>query len=312
MQHTLKNSFTITDIGLHSGKDVTINAMPAMPDHGIVFKRVDMDHLTDSDQIVPARWDYVVDTRLCTVIANKSGATVGTIEHLMAALRACGIDNALIEINAGEVPVLDGSSIRFIEEIEKAGIQEQGQPRRAIRVLKDVNVTEGNKSVTLSPSAIPVYEGQIDYSNTPAIGVQDFSLKLLNGNFKHDVADCRTFGLLEDVEKMKAAGLALGGSMENAVVVDDDRVLNPEGLRCRDEFIRHKILDAVGDIALADGLVLGKYSSLRGGHAMNNKILHELFSDSGNYEIVDLYLDIAEADMDIYSQEVMQAQASAL
>lgn len=312
MQHTLKNSFTITDIGLHSGRDVTMTAHPAGVDHGIVFKRIDMTNLSPADQSVKALWNNVVDTRLCTVIANEKGAHIGTIEHLMAALRACGVDNALIEINAAEVPVLDGSSIRFVEEIEKVGLHVQAAPRRAIRILKEVKIKEGDKVITLSPSNVTVFEGLIDYSSVPAIGVQSFTLKLVNGNFKHDVADCRTFGLLQDVEAMKAAGLALGGSMDNAVVVDDDRVLNPEGLRCRDEFIRHKILDAVGDIALAGGLMLGHYKGLRGGHAMNNKVLHALFADTDAYEIIDLYLDIAEADMAIYNDISPKASVAAL
>lgn len=311
MQHTVKTSFTITDIGLHSGRDVTMTVHPAGVDHGVVFKRIDMIELSETDQCVAALWNNVVDTRLCTVIANGKGANIGTIEHLMAALRACGVDNALIEINAAEVPVLDGSSIRFIEEIEKVGLQDQALPRRAIRILKEVKIKEGDKVITLSPSSVPIYEGLIDYSSVPAIGVQSFTLKLVNGNFKHDVADCRTFGLLQDVEAMKAAGLALGGSMDNAVVVDDDRVLNPEGLRCRDEFIRHKILDAVGDIALAGGLLLGHYKGLRGGHAMNNKVLHALFADPQAYEIVDLYLDIAEADMAVYTDATQDAAVSA-
>jgi len=302
MQHTLQNSFNITDIGLHSGVDVSLTVKPAAPDHGVVFKRVDLQNLNDEQQRIPAKWDRVVDTRLCTVIGNEHGAIVGTIEHLMAAIRAAGIDNALVEIDAGEVPVLDGSSIGFIEAIEEAGIQEQSQPRRAIRILKDVTVTDGNKSITLSPSAVPLYEGRIEYTNAAIIGDQSYTLKLVNGNFKHDVADCRTFGLLHEVEAMKAAGLGLGGSLDNAVIVDDDHVLNPDGVRHSDEFVRHKILDAVGDLALAGGLVIGHYKGLRAGHDMNNKILKALFADDSAWEIVDLYVDIKEADMAVYQQ----------
>ncbi|MAZ76307.1 MAG: UDP-3-O-[3-hydroxymyristoyl] N-acetylglucosamine deacetylase [Micavibrio sp.] len=302
MQHTLQNSFNITDIGLHSGVDVSLTVKPAAPDHGVVFKRVDLQNLNEEQQRISAKWDRVVDTRLCTVIGNEHGAIVGTIEHLMAAIRAAGIDNALVEIDAGEVPVLDGSSIGFIEAIEEAGIQEQSQPRRAIRILKDVTVTDGNKSITLSPSAVPLYEGRIEYTNAAIIGDQSYTLKLVNGNFKHDVADCRTFGLLHEVEAMKAAGLGLGGSLDNAVIVDDDHVLNPDGVRHSDEFVRHKILDAVGDLALAGGLVIGHYKGLRAGHDMNNKILKALFADDSAWEIVDLYVDIKEADMAVYQQ----------
>lgn len=311
MQHTLKNSFTITDIGLHTGVDVCLTVKPAAPDHGIVFKRVDMSGLKDAQQLIPAQWDHVIDTRLCTVIGNEHGARVGTIEHLMAALRASGVDNALIEINAGEVPALDGSSIGFIEAIEKAGLQEQSQPRRAIRILKEVRVTDGDKTVTLSPSSVPLYEGRIEYPNAAIIGDQSYTLKLVNGNFKHDVADCRTFGLLDEVEMMKSAGLALGGSLDNAVIVDDDHVLNPEGVRHSDEFVRHKILDAVGDLALAGSLVIGHYKGLRAGHDMNNKILKALFADHSAWERVDLYVDIKEADMAVYQQNAPKSVAAA-
>lgn len=310
MQHTLQNSFNITDIGLHSGVDVSLTVKPAAPDHGVVFKRVDMQELSDEQQLIPAKWDRVVDTRLCTVIGNEHGAKVGTIEHLMAALRAAGVDNTLIEIDAGEVPVLDGSSIGFIEAIEEAGLQEQSQPRRVIRVLKDITITEGDKTITLSPSSVPLYEGRIEYKNTAIIGDQSYTLKLVNGNFKHDVADCRTFGLLQEVEMMKAAGLALGGSLDNAVIVDDDHVLNPDGVRHSDEFVRHKILDAVGDLALAGGLVIGHYKGLRAGHDMNNKILKALFADESAWEVTDLYVDIKEADMAIYQQNTPKMVAT--
>lgn len=306
MQHTLKNTVTIEDIGLHSGVAVRIDIHPAATDHGIIFKRVD---ITDKDNVIPAKWDHVVDTRLCTVIGNKDGVTVGTIEHLMAALRGCGIDNVLVEVNAAEMPVMDGSSIHFVEQIELAGIQVQSQPRRAIRILKEVSYEEGDKKVTLSPSSIPIYSGQIDYDH-PTIGTQRYEMKLINGNFKHDIADCRTFGLLSDVEMMKAAGLALGGSLDNAVVLDDNGVMNPEGVRCHDEFIRHKLLDAVGDMALAGGLVIGRYESLRGGHAMNNKALRALFADDSAWEMVDLFVEMEESDHWVYKMKPRKSKVS--
>lgn len=300
MQHTLKKSVIISDIGLHSGRIVNVNIHPVGVDHGIVFKRVDIQ---DKNNLIPAKWDKVVDTRLCTVIGNEDGITIGTIEHLMAAFRGCGIDNALVEIDAAEVPILDGSSIVFIEAFDKVGIQVQSQPRRAIRVLKEITYTEGNKSVTLSPSNIPVYAGQIDYAN-PTIGTQEFEIKLVNGNFRHDLADCRTYCLLEDVEAMQANGLALGGSLKNAVVVDDNGVINEEGLRCHDEFIRHKLLDAVGDLSLCGGLFYGRYEGLRAGHDMNNKALRALFNDRDAWDIVDLYLEIEESDNNLYASKV--------
>ena len=308
MQHTLKKSANISDIGLHSGRMVNITIHPAGTDHGVVFKRVDV---TDKDNVISAKWDNVVDTRLCTVIANDDGVSVGTIEHLMAAFRGCGIDNALVEIDAGEVPILDGSSDPFIKILEEAGVQVQTMPRRAIRILKDVTYTEGDRTVTLSPSQVPVYAGQIDYDN-PAIGSQSYEIKLVNGNFKHDLADCRTFCLLQDVEAMQANGLALGGSLDNAVVVDDAGVMNEEGLRCHDEFIRHKLLDAVGDLSLCGGLFLGRYDGIRAGHAMNNNALRALFEDDSAWDIVDLYLEIDETDTHLYKTKVAMAESAAL
>lgn len=307
MQHTLKKSVTISDIGLHSGKTVNVTIHPANADYGVVFKRVD---ISKQDNLIPAKWDNVVDTRLCTVIGNQSGVSVGTIEHLMAAFRGCGIDNALVEIDAAEVPILDGSSQVFIEAFEEAGVQVQSKPRRAIRILKEVTYKEGNKSVTFSPSNIPIYAGTIDYSN-PAIGLQEFEIKLVNGNFKHDLADCRTFCLLEDVEMMQANGLALGGSLDNAVVVDDAGVMNEEGLRCHDEFIRHKLLDAVGDLSLCGGLFLGRYAGIRAGHALNNNALRALFADKGAWDVIDLYLEIDEADNNLYSTKLAISEGAA-
>ena len=299
MQHTLKDIVKISDIGLHSGKIVNITIHPAKSDHGIVFKRVDV---TDKDNVIPATWNNVVDTRLCTVIGNDNGVTVATIEHLMAAFRGCGIDNAAVEIDAGEVPIMDGSSTQFITLFDEVGVQAQNQPRRAIRVLKEVSYTENGSTVTLSPSQVPVYGGGIEYDH-PTIGSQRFEIKLVNGNFKHDLADCRTFCLLQDVEMMQANGLALGGSLENAIVVDDNGVMNEEGLRCHDEFIRHKLLDAVGDLSLCGGLFLGRYEGLRAGHAMNNKALRALFADDSAWEIVDLYVEFEEGDNQLYPSQ---------
>jgi len=245
------------------------------------------------------QWSNVVDTRLCTLIGNKSGVTIGTIEHLMAALRAFGIDNALIQIDGPEVPILDGSSKEFIQAFDKVGSFEQVSPRRAIRVLKTITYKDADKTVSLSPSITPTYAGQIEY-NHPSIGTQRFEMKLVNGNFKHDVADCRTFCLLSDVELMQQNGLALGGSLDNAIVVDDAGIMNEDGLRCADEFIRHKILDAVGDIALAGGLVLGHYEGNKIGHDMNNKLLHALFADDTAWEYVDLLVNPESSDEALY------------
>ena len=284
MQQTIKNKTTICDVGLHSGHEITMHLVPAVENHGIVFMRTD---ITDGDNIIPARWDMVVDTKLCTVIGNKNGATVGTIEHLMSALRGCGIDNLLIEIDGPEVPAMDGSAMPFVEAVEKAGIQTQEMPKRAIRILKSITVEEDDKRVTLNPDEESVFAGEIEFDHDE-IGNQKFETQLLNGNFKHDVAGARTFGFFHEVEWLRSQGLALGGSLDNAIVLDADGIMNPEGLRFSNEFIRHKVLDAVGDLYLAGGPILGSYDGIKAGHAMNNAILHELFSSDENWEYVDM------------------------
>ena len=299
MQHTVKKIIEIQGIGLHSGKLAKVSIHPKNTDYGIVFKRTDVSHDEESYQYVAALWSNVVDTRLCTLIGNEHGITVGTIEHLMAALRASGIDNALIEVDGPEIPILDGSSKPFIDAIEEIGVLEQSKPRRAIRILKTVSYEEAGKKVSLSPSIIPTYAGEIEY-NHPSIGTQRFEIKLVNGNFKHDLSDCRTFCLLSDVEIMKKNGLALGGSLDNAIVVDDAGVMNQEGLRCHDEFIRHKLLDAVGDVALAGALVLGAYEGRKIGHDMNNKLLRALFADDSAWEYIDLYVNPESSDEALY------------
>lgn len=307
MQQTLKDIIDISGIGLHSGKTVSMRLVPALADHGIVFKRTDLE---EGKNLIPATHDRVVDTRLCTLIANDHGARVGTIEHLMAALRGCGIDNVLVELDAGEVPVMDGSSKAFVEAIEATGVKMLALPRRAIKILKEVVVNDNGKYVRLSPSNIPVFKGRIDFHHAE-IGTQEYTLKLVNGNFRHDVADCRTFGFLKEAEMLRAAGLGLGGSLENAIILDDDGVMNPEGLRCTDEFIRHKILDAVGDLYLAGGPILGTYEGFKAGHALNNAILHAVFADPSNWMVVDLYADIDESETLVLAPDVPARRVAA-
>lgn len=296
MQHTLRNPITINGIGLHTGQPVTARLLPAAADEGIVFVRVDV---AGKDNVIPARWDAVVDTRLCTVIGNKDNVTVGTIEHLMAALRGCGIDNVRVEIDAPEVPIMDGSSAPFVSAIENVGKSVLSSPRRAIRVLKEVVFVDGDKETRLTPAGSPSFSGMIEY-NHPDIGTQRYTLRMVNGNFNHDIADCRTFGFLKDVEALRAAGLARGGSLDNAIVLDDNGIMNEEGLRCADEFIRHKILDAVGDLYLAGGPILGAYDGLRAGHMMNNKLLRALFADPTAWEKVDLFVELDETESPVY------------
>lgn len=291
MQHTLKTEIVFEGIGLHSGKPVTMVLKPAEADHGIFFIRTD---ISDRDNAVAALWRNVVDSRLCTMIGNADGVTVGTIEHLMAALRGCGVDNVRVELNGPEVPVMDGSSAPFVTKIDGAGTVAQEAPRRAIKVLKEIMVEEEGKRVRLSPAQGSSFSGQIEFPNA-VIGKQFFTTTLVNGNFRHDLAEARTFGFLKDVETMRSMGLALGGSLDNAVVLDEGRVMNQEGLRFHNEFIRHKLLDAVGDLLLAGGPILGAYEGFRASHAMNNAILQKLFTTEGAWMMVDLYIDDPEA-----------------
>jgi UDP-3-O-[3-hydroxymyristoyl] N-acetylglucosamine deacetylase len=274
MQHTLASTVTIEDIGLHSGTAVRMTLYPAPADTGISFIRTDV---TDRGNRIPARWDHVVDTQLCTVVGNDEGVTVGTVEHLMAALRGCEIDNVLIEIDGPEVPAMDGSAAPFVKAIDKVGIQNQPQPRTAIKVLKPVHLEDGDKVISLLPSDVSSFGGTIDFDHDE-IGAQDYEITLMNGNFRHNLADARTFGFLKDVEMMQKHGLALGGSLENAIVLDDNGVMNPDGLRHKNEFIRHKLLDAIGDLYLAGGPIIGAYHSMRAGHELNNRLLHKLFA----------------------------------
>lgn len=287
MQHTVKKDIVISGIGLHSGAEVNMKLRPADADAGIVFVRTDVG---DRDNVIPARWDHVVDTRLCTVIGNDKGVSVGTIEHLMAALRGCGVDNVLVELDGPEVPVMDGSAAPFVEKIDQSGVRVQACPRRAIQILKPVEIRDGDVMARFVPGPACVFTGMIDFSH-PAIGRQDGNVRLVNGNFRHDIAAARTFGFAEDVRALQAGGLALGGSLDNAIVLDRDRVMNKSGLRYKDEFIRHKLLDAIGDIYLAGGPVIGTYEGCRPGHAINNRLLHKLFATRDAWKKTDLFMD---------------------
>jgi UDP-3-O-[3-hydroxymyristoyl] N-acetylglucosamine deacetylase len=268
---------------------VTMTLRPAPVGHGIVFVRMDLD----GDNVIPALYDRVTDTRMCTLIANDAGASVGTIEHLMSALRGCGVDNLLIELDGPEVPIMDGSSIPFVEMIDETGLRAQAAPRRVIRILRDIEVRDGDKLARLSPADAFIFGGEIDFVH-PAIGRQMFETKLVNGNFRHDIASARTFGFVKEVEFLRQNGLARGGSLDNAVVLDDHAVMNVGGLRFDDEFIRHKLLDAIGDLYLAGAAILGRYDSMRAGHAINNALLHALFASPDAWEWVEV-ADPAEA-----------------
>lgn len=256
---------------------------PAGAGAGIRFVRTD---ISGQDNVINARFDHVADTRLCTVIANDAGASVGTIEHVMSALRAMNIDNVIIEIDGGEVPIMDGSAMPFVEMINEAGIKTQAAPQKFIKILREVRYEEDGKWVSLKPSDVASFEGMIDFDQ-PVIGQQKYSLSLLNGNFLHDIASARTFCFEKEVEAMRAAGLARGGSLDNAIVLSETSVINEDGLRYDNEFIRHKLLDAIGDLYLAGAPIVGAYESFKAGHYMNNQLLHTLFADPDNFAIVE-------------------------
>jgi UDP-3-O-[3-hydroxymyristoyl] N-acetylglucosamine deacetylase len=275
-QQTLKTEIACTGVGLHSGDAVTMTLRPAAIDTGIVFKRTD---IAGAGETIPARWDHVVDSRLCTTLGNDGGVTIGTVEHLMAAFSGCAIDNVIVELNGPEVPIMDGSAAPFQFLIECSGVAEQPAPRRAIRILKDISVGDNGSHASLAPANEFSVNFEIDFASA-AITHQAASFKLVNGTFKKELARARTFGFLHEVEQMRAAGLARGGSLENAVVIGDDKVLNEEGLRYDDEFVRHKALDAVGDLYLAGAPILGAFHGVRSGHGLNSQLLAALFSDA--------------------------------
>ena len=285
-QRTLKASIGCVGVGVHSGRKASLTLIPAPAGHGIVFRR------TDLGIDIPARFDEVTDTRLCTVIGSGA-ARVGTVEHLMAALSGAGIDNLLVEIDGPEVPILDGSSAPFLFLLDCAGVEEQYVPRTMIEILRPVRVTDGDAFAELRPYprtsriAPPVLEMEltIDFA-APAIGKQGCSLRLTPNSFRDELSRARTFAMAEEVAQLQKAGLARGGSLDNAVVVDQDKVLNPGGLRMPREFARHKMLDAVGDLALAGAPLHGRFVAHRSGHALNNKLLRALFADAANWRFI--------------------------
>jgi UDP-3-O-[3-hydroxymyristoyl] N-acetylglucosamine deacetylase len=293
-QRTLKKAVNCDGVGLHSGASVQLSLIPAPSGSGIVFKRTDV---ASAQSIIQARWDHVVDTRMCTVIANEHGIRVGTIEHLMAALAGCGVDNAIVEVSGPEVPVMDGSSGPFVSLIEFAGVIDQDKPRRVIRVLKKIMVEDGGAQATLSPASSFLLDFQVHFEGT-SVSQQSLYVGMKNGAFCKELAQARTFGFLNEVKALQAAGLGKGGSLDNAVVVDGYKILNKDGLRFKDEFVRHKMLDAVGDLFLAGGVIMGKFSGNRSGHALNNALLRALFVDGDAWCYDELRGDAVSAIID--------------
>ena len=272
-QTTLRHQISCTGVGLHSGQKIHMCLRPAPASSGIIFKRIDVPR---GEQKIKARFDAVSDTLLGTTISNESGVEVSTIEHLMAALTGCGVDNVLIELDGPEVPVMDGSSAPFVFLIECAGVQELKAARKSIRILDEIRVQDGEKIVSLTPSDHYSLEMEIDFENA-AVEQQHYFFDFSSAGFKIELSRARTFGFMKEVESLRQVGRALGGSLENSIVIDGDRILNRGGLRYRDEFVRHKVLDAIGDLSLAGAPIIGHFSGQKSGHAMNNRLLRALF-----------------------------------
>jgi UDP-3-O-[3-hydroxymyristoyl] N-acetylglucosamine deacetylase len=276
LQRTIKNPIHCRGVGLHSGAKIAMVLHPAPAGNGVVFRRTDPQ---GAGAVIAANWRNAVDSALCTRIHNCEGITISTIEHLMAAFAGAEIDNVVVELDGPEVPIMDGSAAPFLFLIECAGIVEQDAPRRTIRILKTVSVADGEKSVSLMPDDCFSMSFEIDFASR-IVSRQDISVVFDSDTFKSEISRARTFGFLHDVDRMRAAGLARGGSLDNAVVVSGDTILNEGGLRYSDEFVRHKLLDSLGDLYLAGAPFIGHFRGVRSGHALNRQLLEALFADS--------------------------------
>ncbi len=294
-QRTLKNPIHCSGVGVHSGEKVSMALLPAPPDTGIVLRRTD---IAGGGQEITASWDNAVETPLCTTIAHRSGVKIATVEHLMAAFYGCSIDNAVVEIGGGEVPIMDGSSAPFVFLIECAGTVEQDAPRRALRVLKRVSLEEPHRSACLSPGGPLTVQFEIDFEST-AIARQKWSTQVNNQTFKREIARARTFGFLHEVDQLRAMGFARGGSLDNAIVISGDRILNDGGLRFDNEFVRHKVLDSIGDLYLLGAPILGHFHGVRAGHSLTLRLIKQLMADESAWELValteEMYRPRAEA-----------------
>jgi UDP-3-O-[3-hydroxymyristoyl] N-acetylglucosamine deacetylase len=283
-QTTLRSQATVTGVGVHSGLPASLTLGPAPVDAGLIFVRTGLD---EADREVPAIAASVTATDLATVLGDREGPLVSTAEHVLAALRGMGVDNAIIEVDGPEVPIMDGSAAAFVAAIDQAGIVTQSASRRFIQVLRSVQVAIGDSFGELRPHAAGFrVEVEIDFAN-PVIGRQNFSLDLNPENFRREVSRARTFGFMNDVARLWSAGFARGASFENTVVLDENRLLNAEGLRFADECARHKALDAIGDLTLAGLPLLGAYRSMRGGHKLNHAVLTALLADRSAWRVVE-------------------------
>ena len=280
-QQTLSSDISLKGIGLHSGKEVNITIEPANINNGIKFIRKDLF----KNNIIEALWSNVSSTNLCTTIRNEKGASVSTVEHLMSALSGLHIDNVNILIDSVEVPIMDGSSLPFVESLEISGILTQEEDRKTILVNKEIMVSNKDSYAKITPNKQFSIDFAIEFESH-LINKQACQLQLVNGNYKNDISSARTFGFEKDVDYLRSNGLALGGSLDNAVVVGENNILNKEGLRFDDEFVRHKILDSIGDLYLAGSPIHGYFYGNKSGHFLNIQLLRKLFSEKSNYTIV--------------------------
>lgn len=299
-QKTLRKAISYVGIGLHSGRKVTMKVRPAEANSGIYFLRRDV---SDGKGLIQARWYNVIESQLCTIIGNEHGVTVATIEHLMAALHGCGVDNAVVELDGPEVPIMDGSSHPFVNMIERVGTHTLDAPREVIWIQRPISVRDGDKFAVLMPETTPRITVSIDFPHQ-AIGAQTMSVALVNEAFRNDVARARTFGFADQVNALREQGLIRGGSLRNAVLVDGDRIVNEEGLRYEDEFVRHKVLDSLGDLALAGVTILGHYYAYKPGHDLNAALVKALYAqrDAWSYMTMDEFNSLVGRTPEVAAQ----------
>ena len=279
-QKTLREKIDLQGVGLHNGAEVNLTIKPSKPNTGIIFKRVDIN----SNNIIHANFKNVVEPILCTKLRNENGVTVSTVEHLMAAFYGEGIDNALVEVDASEIPIMDGSAVDFVDAIRSVGAEEQNEPRKFIRVLKKIEVQDGEKFISIEPlNRDLIIDFEIIFNN-PLIRTRRKEFKFSNDDLT-EIYNSRTFCLYEDIDNIKRMGLAKGGSLDNAIVVQGSKILNENGLRNRHEFVYHKILDCLGDIMLSGNRIFGHIKTSQGGHALTNKLLTKFFSNKANWDL---------------------------
>ena len=282
-QSTIAKKISLSGIGVHTGKLVNINILPSSPNSGIIFKRIDLNH----NNIVVPNFENVSDAKLCTTISNDHGVKVSTIEHLMAAFLGLGIDNALVEVDSQEIPILDGSAKEFVKILKETGFKKSDVPIKLIKINNYVKIEEGNKFISIEKSNTALdIEFEINYENQ-LIKNQKNKINVFEDKLEN-IFNSRTFCLYEDIEKLKKLGLGKGGSLENAIVVKNDKILNEEGLRNKNEFVNHKILDCMGDLYLVGYRIIGSIKCRHGGHSLTNKLLRKIFSDSRNYSLIEI------------------------